>query len=111
MAKKTVESTIVTGETKSGVRYSIDSRIKDDARLLYLLTRIQSDEVKENPTEASDIIFKVFRLMFGNDDNLMAFMNAVAEANNGVCSVDVLTKEVLEMFDGLNLKNSSSSPG
>ena len=33
---------VVKGETKSGIKFQLDSRIKDDARLLFLLTRAQN---------------------------------------------------------------------
>lgn len=101
---------MVKGETGSGIQFSIDERIKDDARLLYLMTKLQSKEVKEDQAAASDCVFKVFKLIFGTDEKLIEFMNAVAAANDGVCSVERLIEELLDMFEALNVKNSLSSP-
>lgn len=98
---------MVKGKTKSGIKFQLDERIKDDARFLYYLTKAQSDDTDIG--EKSKAVTGILTLIFGNDEGVINFMNAVASVNKGVCSVDVMLSELTEMFDALNAKNSSSS--
>lgn len=98
---------MVKGKTKSGIKFQMDERIKDDARFLYYLAKAQDD--KEDVGEKSKAIIGILKLIFGNDDGVINFMNAVAASNNGICNVEVMLSELSEMFDAINAKNSSSS--
>jgi hypothetical protein len=51
----------------------------------------------------------ILKLVFGTDEGVIVFMDAVASVNDGVCGVDVMLSELTEMFDAINAKNSSSS--
>ena len=98
---------MVKGKTKSGIKFQIDERIKDDARFLYYMAKSQDNEA--DTAEKSKAIMGMLKLIFGNDDGVISFMNTVASTNNGVCSIDVMLSELTEMFEALNAKNSSSS--
>lgn len=98
---------MVKGKTKSGIKFQLDERIKDDARFLYYLAKSQDENA--DVSERSKDVMGILKLVFGNDDGVINFMNAVANANDGVCNVEVMMSELTEMFDAINAKNSSSS--
>ena len=98
---------MVKGKTKSGIKFQLDERIKDDARFLYYMAKSQDDEA--DTAEKSKAVMGMLKLIFGNDDGVISFMNTVASTNNGVCSIDVMLSELSEMFETLNAKNLSSS--
>ena len=98
---------MVKGKTKSGIKFQLDERIKDDARFLYYLTKAQDESA--DVSEKSKAIMGILKLVFGNDDGVINFMNAVAATNKGLCDVEVMMSELTEMFDAVNAKNSSSS--
>lgn len=98
---------MVKGKTKSGIKFQMDERIKDDARFLYYLTKAQDEEAEMG--EKSKAIMGILNLIFGNDEGVINFMNAVASANDGVCDVKVMLTELTEMLNAVNAKNSSSS--
>ena len=98
---------MVKGKTKSGIKFQLDERIKDDARFLYYMAKSQDDEA--DTAEKSKAIMGMLKLIFGNDDGVISFMNTVASTNNGICSIDVMLSELTEIFDAINAKNSSSS--
>lgn len=106
---------MVKGKTKSGIRFQLDENIKNDARLLYIMTQLNrvkiTDDLDEEEKlqkcqEQSKYIFDMLKLIFGTDEKLMQFMNAVAEAHDGVCDTGVMMSEINEMFEALKLKNS-----
>ena len=98
---------MVKGKTKSGIKFQMDERVKDDARFLYYLTKAQDDE--SDMSEKSKAMMGMLKLIFGSDEGVISFMDAVASVNNGVCNVESMLSELTEMFDALNAKNSSSS--
>lgn len=98
---------MVKGKTKSGIKFQMDERIKDDARFLYYLAKAQDES--SDMSEKSKAIMGILKLVFGTDEGVIGFMNAVASVNDGVCGVDVMLSELTEMFDAINAKNSSSS--
>lgn len=99
---------IVKGKTKSGIKFQIDDRVRDDARFLYYLTKAQDN--KSDMNAKSKAVMDILKLLFGTDENVITFMDAVASKHNGFCSVDVMLSELTELFEALNVKNSSSSP-
>ena len=94
---------IIKGSTKSGIKYELDSRIKDDARLLFLMTKAQNTE---DAMEASKAVMDLLALIFGSDDGVYEFMNEVARTHKGMCQTKDLIKELTDMFEDLNAKNS-----
>lgn len=95
---------MIKGKTQSGIKFQLDERIKDDARFLYYLSKAQSDD--EEVGEKSKAIMGILKLIFGSDESVIEFMNAVAAANDGVCNVKVMLSELTEMFDAIKAKNS-----
>ena len=100
---------MVKGKTKSGIKFQIDERIRDDARFLYYLSKAQDKE--SGIEEQSKAITGILKLVFGNDEGVITFMNAVAATNKGICDVQTMLSELTEIFDAINAKNSSSSQG
>jgi hypothetical protein len=95
------------GTTKSGISFKIDERVRDDVRLLYILTKIQRPDVEA--MEASNLLMTLLNIIFGDDEGAFTFMNAVASANNGICNTDTMMKELNEILEACKIKNSSSS--
>lgn len=94
---------MVKGKTKSGIKYQINEAIRDDARLLYLLVQLQSDNVAVETK--GKIVFDMLTLIFGND-GVMPFMNEVADKHDGVCSTEAMLTEMNEILESINTKNS-----
>lgn len=94
---------VVKGTTTSGIKFKLDSKIKDDARLLFLLTKAQN---AEDTLAASEAVMKLLELVFGGQDNVYAFMCEVADKHKGVCDIKDMLVEIQEMFDAINAKNS-----
>jgi hypothetical protein len=99
---------MVKGKTKSGIKFQLDERIKDDARFLFYIAKMQNKDVSIEDSSAATM--GVLKLIFGSDEGVLQFMDAVASANNGVCDISIMMTELNEMFEALNAKNSSSSP-
>lgn len=99
---------MVKGKTKRGIKFQINEKIKDDARILYYFAKASNKNTDES--EQADAVMGLMRLIFGSDEDVLQFMNAVAAVNDGVCDKDVMWAEIKEMLDAVNLKNSSSSP-
>lgn len=95
---------MIKGKTNSGIKFELDERIKDDARVLYMLVQIQSDKVTAE--RKGVLVFDMLNLIFGSDEGVMTFMDEVAQKNDGICSTEVLLKELNEIFDALGAKNS-----
>lgn len=93
---------MVKGKTKSGIKFQIDERIKDDARLLHCLVDLQSDDT-DNQLIA---IYRLLELLFGGKAGVIQFENAVASAHDGICTSELLMSELNEIFSKLNLKKS-----
>ena len=94
---------MVKGKTKSGISFELDERIKDDSRLLLLLTRIQ--QKKDDAIEVGKAMNELFDLIFGSFEETYAFMNEVASKNEGICSTEILLAEITEMFNAIQAKN------
>ena len=95
---------MVKGKTKSGIKFSLDERIKDDARLLFLIVQIQSDKVSVERKGA--LVFDLLNIIFGNEDKVMEFMDEVASKHDGFCSNEILMAELNDIFETLGAKNS-----
>lgn len=98
---------MIKGKTKSGIKFQLDERIKDDARFLYYLAKAQDDNTDMG--EKSKAILGILKLIFGTDEGVITFMNTVASKNSGVCNVETMLSEITEMFDAIKAKNLSSS--
>ena len=94
---------MIKGKTKSGIKFNLDERIKDDSRLLYLLIQIQSDKVTIERKGA--LVFDLLNIVFGSEEGVMTFMEEVASKHDGYCTNDVLLAELNEIFEALGAKN------
>ena len=104
MAKRKTDDNIVQGKTSTGIKFTLDKRIKDDARVLYWITKM--DDEKLEMMERNNALFSLLELIFGSDDNLSVFLNEVAAKHDGVADVGSLIGELHDMFEALKLKNS-----
>lgn len=94
---------MVKGKTKSGIKFELDERIKDDARLLFLLQAMQDESMDVN--QRSGYVYKLIKLIFGTDDGVMSFLDEVSAKHDGICDTASMLAELTEMFDALNVKN------
>ena len=99
------------GKTKSGIKFQIDERIKNDARFLFYANKLnKAKATKDNAEPIADYIMSLVEIIFGGEEGTIAFMNEVAAKNKGVCDTTTMMNELGEIIDAVNLKNSSSSP-
>lgn len=93
---------MVKGKTTSGIKFQIDEKIKEDARLLYILTLIQRESTPVD--EKGKLVFDLLAMIFG-DQGVMSFMNEVAKKHDGVCSIEAMMVELNDIFEAINAKN------
>lgn len=98
---------MVKGKTKSGIQFQLDERIKDDTRFLFFLTMMNSDNI--DVVEKGKHVINMLKLIFGTEEGVLQFMDAVAAVNDGVCDTTTMLSELTDMFDALDAKNLSSS--
>ena len=103
MAKSKNEN-IVKGKTRSGISFFIDKRIKQDARFLLYLSRLQKKDA--DVSVQSQALIDILELFFGSEDNLQTFMNEVAAKHDGVADVKSLVDELSDILAALEVKNS-----
>ena len=94
---------MVNGTTKSGIKFKLDDRVKDDARFLYYSVKAQDPEAE--PMDQVRAMMKILEIIFGSDDGVITFMDAVANAHDGVCGAEELMAELSEMLDAIKAKN------
>ena len=102
--KKAEKSNLITGETRSGIKFTIDQRIKDDTRTVLYMTQMQNKSL--DMLTQSQALFSLLELMFGEGEGLNIFMNEVAAHHNGVADVHSLIEELTDLFESIKLKNS-----
>lgn len=95
---------MIKGETKSGISFTLNEHVKDDTRFLYYITRIKSEQVSKE--EKGEDVFNLLKVIFGSDEGMINFMNAVAATHDGVCDSENLLSELNEMMEALDVKNS-----
>lgn len=93
---------MVEGKTKSGIAFTIDERVKDDTRILYLITKASNE--KTEALEKASAVFDLLSLIFGGENNAFEFQNTVASVHDGICSTDLLMEELNQIFEAVNLK-------
>jgi len=93
---------MIKSKTKSGIKFQINEKIKDDTRLFQYVTEMQSDDT-QTQTQA---LFDMLGLMFGGRQGVIAFQNEVANRHEGVCTTELLIAELSEVLEALNLKKS-----
>ena len=103
MAKSKNEN-IVKGKTRSGIAFFIDRRIKQDARFLLYLSRLQNKDA--DISTQSKALIDVLELFFGSEANLQTFLNEVAAKHDGVADVKSMIEELSDILEALDVKNS-----
>lgn len=105
MAENTRENgdNVIQGETRSGLKFSINAAVKDDTRVLYLLTRMQKQSLSlEIKNQA---LFDLLEVVFGSGDEFFTFQNEVAFRHGGVADAQSLMDEITDIFEAVKLKN------
>ena len=97
---------IIEGATKSGISFVLDKRIKEDARFLHCLVKLQNKSIGKSVQVK--YLYTMLELMFG-EDGLMVFENEIAKHHGGVCGTKEFMQELNDIYEALDLKNSSSS--
>lgn len=99
---------MVKGKTKSGIKFQIDERIRDDARFLFYLNKLSkpSDDIEKT----NDSLMGFIQLIFGTEEGVIGFMNEVANAHDGVCNAKTMFMELSEILEKVKAKNSLPSP-
>ena len=101
---------IVTGETRSGIKFAIDKRVKDDNRVMYYIRNMRKyKDGSADVEKASDAVYSLLEVIFGSGDGFVTFMNEVAYHHDGVADSPALMEELNDIFEVIGLKNSSSS--
>lgn len=100
MAKK--NENIISLETRSGIKVTIDKRVKDDVRLLFILADIQDTD--KDATSQIATFKELMDLLFG--DGSKAFLREISAHHDGVVDTKALMEELTDIFEALNLKNS-----
>lgn len=101
--KKERGAKMVNGKTKSGIKFQIDERVKDDARFLYYLTKAQDKTA--DLSEQGKAVVDILTLIFGNEEGVIGFMNAVASVHDGICTTETMMDELTEILSAINAKN------
>lgn len=105
-----INENIVTGETRSGIKFAIDKRIKDDSRALFYVRNMRKKiDSTEDKLKATDAVYSLLELVFGSNGGLETFLNEVAYHHDGVADVTSLMEELTDIFEAVDLKNSLSS--
>lgn len=106
------DDNIVKGQTRSGLIFSIDKRVADDARTVFYLRQMKKyRDISDTETagKAVDAVYSLLELIFGTDDNLLIFMNEVASKHGGVATPGALMDELTQILEACKLKNSFAS--
>lgn len=102
-----INENIVLGETRTGIKYRIDKRIKDDNRTMLFIRNIRKyQKRKEDEEKLVDSIYSLLELIFGSGEGLEIFLNEVAYRHDGVADSASLMDELNDIFEAIGLKNS-----
>lgn len=107
---KSNKSNIVSGETRSGIKFKIDKRVKDDNRTMYYIRTMRKyKDSKDAQEKVIDAVYSLLEVIFGSGEGLEIFLNEVAYRHDGVADSASLMEELNDIFEVIGLKNSSSS--
>lgn len=88
------------GTTKSGYKFEIDERVKDDWRLLQAIADSESEDASIQIKGVSDLV----NLFIG--PNKTEFMKYISDNNGGFIPRTAVIAEITDMINSLNeLKN------
>lgn len=89
------------GKTDSGFEFDVNEESLDDYRLLKLL----NDVSRGNNGRVTEVVER----LLGSDQET-ALMAHVENINNGKCTATGMVQEIIQIFEAIKSKNSSSSP-
>ena len=92
---------IIEGKTKSGIGFKVDRRILNDIRFLHYAVGMRNDD----KFIAVKNMFEMYGLLFGGQDGMIRFENAVAAAHGGICTQQLLISELNEILEAIKAKN------
>ena len=95
------KNNIIKGKTQSGIEFKVSADLKDDSRLLIYSAIVQNTD---DPMQVGTAVYKFLKFIFGTDDNVLNFMDKVAEVH-GSCKNEYLVAELKDIFEALNVKN------
>ena len=98
-----VKEYLVSGTTKSGIAYTVDTRVRNDTRFLQSALRMRNKKLSNE--DRANALFSLLGLLFGSDDGVALFENEVAAHHDGICSVETLVAELNDIYEATNLKN------
>lgn len=101
---------IVSGETRSGIKFKIDKRVSEDNRTMYYIRTMRKyKDSTDDKNKVIDAVYSLLEVIFGSGAGLETFLNEVAYRHDGVADSVSLMEELNDIFEVIGLKNSSSS--
>lgn len=101
-----INENIIEGQTKSGIKFKIDKRIKEDNRTMYFIRNMRKyKDDKDKQEQVLDAVYSLLELIFGSGDGLLIFLNETAMRHDGVASSAALIEELSDIFEVCGLKN------
>ncbi len=94
---------LIEGETRSGLKFKINAAVREDTRVLYLLTRMQIDSLPM--MEKSKALFNLMEVIFGSGEGFFNFQNEVAYRHGGIVNTHTLMEELSDIIEAAKLKN------
>lgn len=98
-----VTGELIEGETRSGLKFKINAAVREDTRVLYLLTRMQTESLPI--MEKSKALFNLMEVIFGSGEGFLTFQNEVAFRHGGIVNTQTLMDEVSDIIEAAKLKN------
>lgn len=98
---------IIEGKTKSGISFVLDTRIKEDARFMHYMVKLQDKSVEKKVQ--LKYLYAMLEIMFG-EEGLFVFEQEIAKKHDGICTVKEFNIELQDIYEALDLKNFSPSP-
>lgn len=89
------------GKTESGFEFDVKEEALDNYRLLKTLNEVS----RGNNGRVTEVV----EMLLGSDQE-ERLMEHVEKINNGNCSATGMVEEIIQIFEAVKSKNSSSSP-
>lgn len=97
---------MIEAQTKSGIKFTVDERIKDDARAMLCLTDLMRYSKSDDAEKMMSAMSRLMDLIFGGMEGKNAFFDAVADAHDGICNNDTMSEEFSQIMECVFGKNS-----
>lgn len=91
---------MIEGKTKSGFKFKVDERLKDDWRIIEAIVDSESDDASLKLKGTKTLV----DLVLGKDKQKM--IDHISKKNDGYCSIESLSSEIADIFSAIKeLKN------